>query len=162
MIHIQIADAYREHVAEEPLRRAAQVCLEEANVPDVELTLVISDDETVHELNRAYRGVDATTDVLAFGGTAPDFVTAPEGASYLGDVVISYPRAIEQAIGRHTPAEELVLLVVHGVLHLLGYDHMTPQDKKVMWAKQAMILDRLGLAHVQPDETEEDFGHASA
>jgi probable rRNA maturation factor len=157
MIHIQIADAYREHVAEEPLRRAAQVCLEDADVADAELTLVISDDETVRMLNRTYRGMDAPTDVLAFGGTTPDFIVAPEGASYLGDVVISYPRAVEQAMGRHTPVEELVLLVVHGVLHLLGYDHMTPQDKEAMWAKQAMVLNRLGLAHVQPNETEEGF-----
>ncbi|PWH20681.1 MAG: rRNA maturation RNase YbeY [Ardenticatenia bacterium] len=157
MIHIQIVDAYRKHVTEEPLRRAAQVCLEDADAADAELTLVISDDETVHMLNRMYRGVDAPTDVLAFGGTAPDFVVAPEGASYLGDVVISYPRAVEQAMGRHTPAEELVLLVVHGVLHLLGYDHMTHEDRKAMWAKQAMILDRLGLAHVQPNEAEEGF-----
>lgn len=157
MIHIQIADAYREHVAEEPLRRAAQACLEDAAVADAELTLVISDDETVRMLNRTYRGVDAPTDVLAFGGTVPDFVVAPESASYLGDVVISYPRAVEQAAGRHASTEELVLLVVHGVLHLLGYDHMTSQDKEVMWAKQAVILDRLGLAHVQPDETEEGF-----
>jgi len=157
MIHIQIADAYREHVAEELLHRAAQACLEDAGAADAELTLVISDDETVHMLNRTYRGVDAPTDVLAFGGTTPDFIVAPEGASYLGDVVISYPRAVEQAMGRHTPAEELVLLVVHGVLHLLGYDHMTPQDKEAMWAKQAMVLNRLGLAHVQPNETEEGF-----
>lgn len=156
MIHIQIADAYREHVLEEPLRRAAQACLDDAGNTDSELTLVISDDETVHTLNRTYRGVDAPTDVLAFGGTAPDFVMAPDSTAYLGDVVISYPRAVEQAIGRHTPAEELMLLVVHGVLHLLGYDHMTPQDKEVMWAKQSTILDRLGLAHVQPNEMEED------
>lgn len=156
MIYIQIADAYREHVAEEPLRRAAQACLDDADAADAELTLVISDDETVRTLNRTYRGVDAPTDVLAFGGMAPNFVVAPDDTSYLGDVVISYPRAVEQAMGRHPPAEELVLLVVHGVLHLLGYDHVTPQDKEAMWAQQAMILDRLGLAHVQPDETEED------
>ncbi len=157
MIYIQIADAYRAHVAEEPLRRAAQACLDDANAVDAELTLVISDDETVHTLNRTYRGVDAPTDVLAFGGTAPDFVVAPNSTSYLGDVIISYPRAVEQAMERHTPAEELVLLVVHGVLHLLGYDHATPQDKKAMWAKQSMILDRLGLAYVQPNETEGNF-----
>lgn len=156
MIHIQIADAYREHVAEELLRRAAQACLVDAGNTDAELTLVISDDEMVHALNRTYRGVDAPTDVLAFGGATPDFVMAPDSVSYLGDVIISYPRAVEQARGRHTPAEELVLLVVHGVLHLLGYDHGTSQHKEAMWAKQAMILDRLGLAHVQPNETEED------
>ena len=151
MIYIQIADAYREHVAEEPLRRAAQACLDDANAVDADLTLVISDDETVHTLNRTYRGVDAPTDVLAFGGMTPNFVVTPDDTSYLGDVVISYPRAVEQAMGRHTPVEELTLLVVHGVLHLLGYDHVTPQDKEAMWAKQAMILDQLGLAHVQPD-----------
>ena len=154
MIHIQIAETYRKQVAEEMLRRAAQACLDEAGNADAELTLVVSDDETVRTLNRAYRGVDAPTDVLAFGGTVPDFINAPDSTPYLGDVVISYPRAVEQATGRHTPAEELALLVVHGVLHLLGYDHATPQEKQAMWAKQAMILAQLGLAHVQPDEVE--------
>jgi len=156
MIHVQIDETHCERVTEELLRRAAQACLEDAGNTNAELTLVISDDETVRALNRTYRGVDAPTDVLAFGGATPDFVIAPDSISYLGDVIISYPRAVEQATGRHTPAEELVLLVVHGVLHLLGYDHVTPQDKKAMWAKQATILDRLGLAHVQPNETGED------
>ncbi len=156
MVHVQVAEPYRDRVAEELLHRAARVCLEDAEKAAAELTLVISDDETVCALNRAYRGVDAPTDVLAFGGDTPEFVTAPDSVHYLGDVIISYPRAVEQATGRHTPMEELVLLVVHGVLHLLGYDHATAQEKQVMWAKQALLLAQLGLAHVQPDETEGD------
>jgi probable rRNA maturation factor len=113
--------------------------------------LVVTDDETVRTLNRTYLDVDAPTDVLSFGGESPDFVAAPDAERYLGDVIISYPRAQAQAAAAGHPLEaELALLVVHGVLHLLGYDHIRPEDKAVMWKRQADILAQLGLAHIAP------------
>jgi len=111
-----------------------------------ELTVVITDEQRVQALNRRYRGIDALTDVLAFGGEAEGFVQAPEAPFYLGDIVISYPHVLAQAQEHgHSPEKELALLIIHGVLHLLGYDHATPQDKATMWARQRAILRQLGL-----------------
>jgi probable rRNA maturation factor len=125
-ITIQVAPRFRAKVDEESLRRVAiEVLRQEGVTEGTELSLVITDDETVRELNRQFRGVDAPTDVLAFDtGAEEQFVTIPEGPPYLGDVVISYQRALAQAeeLG-HAVEEELKLLVVHGILHLLGYDH---------------------------------------
>jgi probable rRNA maturation factor len=109
---------------------------------DVALSVVVTDDEAVRELNRQFRDVDAPTDVLAFGsGAEGDFVTAPGQPAYLGDIVISYPRAVAQAKEYGHPINrELTLLAVHGVLHLLGYDHVDEADKMQMWARQKEIL----------------------
>jgi probable rRNA maturation factor len=118
----------------------------------VELTVLFTDDAQIRELNRVYRGVDAVTDVLAFGEAAEagNFVTPPEAVDYLGDVVVSYPRAVEQAAAYDHPAEEeLAVLVVHGVLHLLGYDHEALNDGAEMWRVQSNALARLGI-HWQP------------
>jgi len=125
-IAIQIAPRFRAEVDEGSLRRvAAEVLRQEEVAGETELSLIITDDEAIRELNRRFRGVDAPTDVLAFGaGTEEHFVSAPESPPYLGDVVISYQRALAQAqeLG-HAIADELKLLVVHGILHLVGYDH---------------------------------------
>jgi probable rRNA maturation factor len=118
--------------------------LDVENHPPAELTVVIADDGVLRELNRAFRGMDAPTDVLSFGGEAPGFVVAPDAADYLGDVVISYPHAQAQATG-HSVEAELALLVIHGVLHLLGYDHLEPDEKEAMWRQQATALEKLGL-----------------
>jgi probable rRNA maturation factor len=104
---------------------ASAVLEQEEATGETELSLIITDDEAIRELNRRFRGLDVPTDVLAFGAAAEErFVSAPEGPPYLGDVVVSYQRALAQAkeFG-HTVEEELMLLVVHGILHLLGYDH---------------------------------------
>jgi len=101
----------------------------------------------VRELNARYRGVDAVTDVLAFPARGGDerFVEGPEAAGYLGDVVISYPRAAAQAAAAgHSVADELRLLVVHGVLHVLGHDHVTSEEEAAMWARQEEILRLVG------------------
>jgi probable rRNA maturation factor len=110
-----------------------------------ELTVVITDDERVRDLNRRFRGVDSPTDVLAFGGGAEGFVEAPGETTYLGDVIISYPRVLAQAQEQGQSSDrELALLVIHGVLHLLGYDHATPEDEAIMWARQEAILRGAG------------------
>ena len=109
--------------------------------------MVVTEDARVRQFNREYRGLDEPTDVLSFSAqeTLPDaaaFVSAPELAHYLGDVVIAYPYAAAQAptFGRFV-ADELALLAVHGTLHLLGYDHATPVEEEAMWARQAAILN---------------------
>jgi len=148
-VHLQIAPAFVQRVARASLKRAVQAAFESTGgEAGGELTLVITDDAQVKELNRIYRGVDASTDVLAFSSTneAGTFVPSAEAACYLGDIVISYPRAFEQAAAYgHPVEEELLLLVVHGVLHLLGYDHERDSDREEMWRMQSAALVSLGI-----------------
>jgi probable rRNA maturation factor len=134
-----------------PLERAAQLTLDSLSAPaESDITIVLTDDAQLRALNRDYLGVDAPTDVLAFPASEPDPET---DSTYLGDILISVPRARRQArASGHSLGEELQLLVVHGVLHLLGYDHAGARGKKRMWAAQAQALARLGLSHVEPRE----------
>jgi len=130
------------------LERAANAALEhESQSLDSELSIVLTDDARLRELNRDYLGIDAPTDVLSF----PASETDPEtGARYIGDILISIPRAQSQADAAGHPLEaETQLLVVHGVLHLLGHDHAQADEKARMWKAQAEILERLGLGHIQ-------------
>src|SRR5512143_642301 len=129
-IDVQIAARYQANVKPASLRKAAQATLDQQRLNHrVELTIVITGNAQLRSLNRAFRKVDAPTDVLSFAtGEQPDPHTL-----YLGDVVISYPQAREQArAGRHSVEAELQLLVVHGVLHLLGYDHYSEAEKNAM------------------------------
>jgi probable rRNA maturation factor len=148
-IDLQVSSEFVAQVRPDLVERAVRAAVAVAGrACSGELTIVITDEQQVRALNRDYREVDAPTDVLAFGG-ADDrgaFVMAPEAAAYLGDVVISYPRAVEQAAEyAHAVGDELSLLVVHGVLHLLGYDHEIAEDKKEMWNLQERALDGLGI-----------------
>lgn len=145
-VDLQIAPAYAGMVAAERLRAVARAVLQGegwTRTRPAELTLVITDDDGIQSLNRDFLDNDAPTDVLAFSALDDDgpFVAAPEAGGYLGDVIISYPRAVAQAQERgQSPGQELDLLVVHGILHLLGYDHAEDEEKAVMWAKQDAIL----------------------
>jgi probable rRNA maturation factor len=110
---------------------------------DAEVTLVVADDETVAALNQQYRGVEGPTDVLSFPAQepTPGFVSALEVDAYLGDIIIALPFTRRQAAELGRPlAAELRLLAVHGVLHLLGYDHAEPDEEAAMWARQDAIL----------------------
>lgn len=142
-IQVQVDAPFAGQVDPAALRRAAEATLAQQGVTDpVELTLWVSDDATLQTWNRRFRGVDAPTDVLSFPSGERDPET---GAVYLGDVLISYPRAAAQAeAGGHAVGDELTLLVVHGVLHLLGHDHATPEEKARMWAAQREVLRALG------------------
>jgi probable rRNA maturation factor len=146
MINILAEEPYITLVNNEVLEKAAQaVLLGYSDPPDCDLSLVIDGDERLQELNREFLGIDAPTDVLSFpsGEEAPDPDT---NQIYLGDIIISYPRAAEQAAASaDTVTDELQLLVVHGVLHLLGFDHGEADEKKVMWDAQQDILTSLGV-----------------
>lgn len=144
MIEIQVAKEFTEAVAEDWLRLAALAVLAHQEKPhDSDITIVVSDDRQLQELNHQYLGIDEPTDVLSF---ASDAVNPESSRAYLGDVIISYPKAKAQAEERgHAETEELQLLVVHGCLHLLGFDHDTPANKAQMWLAQDEILSTLGV-----------------
>ena len=123
--------------------------------PDSGLTIIVTDDGTLRELNRQYRGIDAATDVLSFTNNPdPDFPEVdPEISNHLGDIVIAYPLASAQAAARgHRTSDEITLLAVHGALHLLGFDHQTVGAKDKMWAAQDQVMARLDLSHIKPTE----------
>jgi probable rRNA maturation factor len=132
------------------IKRAAQTALTHQSA-EGDITVVLTDDASLQELNREYLGIDAPTDVLSF----PASETDPEtGARYLGDILISIPQADAQAkLANHPLESEVQLLVVHGVLHLLGYDHAEATEKSKMWKAQAEILDRLGLSGIEIQES---------
>ena len=131
------------------LEEAAKQALQLASSSEVDLTLMLVDDPRMRALNRKFRQVDASTDVLAFKG---DILDPETGRIHLGDVVISFPMALAQAEARgHSLEAEMQLLAVHGVLHLLGHDHMDRQEKQKMWHAQGEVLKRLGLENLDVD-----------
>jgi probable rRNA maturation factor len=130
------------------LERAVNAALEnQSESLDSELTIVLTDDAQIQDLNRDYLGIDAPTDVLSF----PASETDPEtGARYIGDIIISMPYAAKSAKTAGHPLEsEVQLLVVHGVLHLLGHDHAEANEKARMWKAQTEILETLGLGNIK-------------
>ena len=141
-VDVQVAPAFVEFVLAERLERAVAAALRHEERSGT-VTVVITDDQGVQELNRDFMGEDEPTDVLSFGAQeeAGPFVSAPDSGDYLGDIIISYPRAVAQAFEQEHPVErELDLLVVHGVLHLLGYDHAEAEEQVDMWERQDAIL----------------------
>lgn len=109
------------------------------------LCIVLSDSRTIRELNLRYAKVDAPTDVLSFrAGAAPQETGEP--GRYLGDIVIAYDYAAAQAQAAETAlGDVLCLLVIHGTLHLLGYDHDTEANRELMWAAQDQALRALSI-----------------
>ena len=117
---------------------------------NTEVDITIVTDEEIHQLNRDYRGVDRPTDVLSFaldeGDEEPEII-AGEGEHLLGDIIISAPTALAQAeeFG-HGIKREITYLAVHGILHLLGYDHMVEEDKRVMREQEEAVLREMDLS----------------
>lgn len=119
--------------------------LKHENLTNVEFNIIIVDNETIHKINKEYRKVDAPTDVISFAlEDYQDIVY--EDKRLLGDIYISIDKAYSQANEYgHSFLRELSFLTIHGLLHLLGYDHMEEADEKVMFAKQEEILDSYGI-----------------
>lgn len=143
MINTIIAEAYENDADWSMLEKTANLVLRHQNIsPDVVLSIVIDNNEKLRELNIQFRGIDAPTDVLSF----PSGEIDPEtGKVYLGDIIISWEKVKAQAIQQSAECE-LRLMVVHGVLHLLGYDHATDAEQKEMWEIQDSILKPFGCA----------------
>ena len=115
---------------------------------NAELGLFIAGGEKVQQLNRDYLGKDEPTDVIAFSmlptkekPDSPRFISPPDGVMHLGEVIISYPQVIRQAEERnHSIEKEITILIIHGVLHLLGYEDEKPELKQKMAAREKEIL----------------------
>lgn len=140
---------------EELIRAAAKAVLEFFGLrTDVEISVMLTDNAGIRELNKTHRGIDRATDVLSFPMLEyerPGEISSGEeweltGDLCLGDIVISLERAAEQAEEYgHTLRREIGFLTVHSMLHLLGYDHMTEDEEKEMFSYQEKILELMGL-----------------
>lgn len=144
MINLSIPEAWVEETAPANLENAALAVLAYEHVQaETDLTIALVTDAEIQELNNSYRASNTPTDVLSFNANEVDPET---NVLYLGDIIISLERAYAQAqIAGHSVKDELSLLVVHGVLHLLGYDHASEEEKNAMWSKQWEILASLGI-----------------
>ncbi|MGA2367989.1 MAG: rRNA maturation RNase YbeY [Dehalococcoidia bacterium] len=131
---------------------------EEKVVKPVEIECIITDDTTIQRLNKQFRNIDEPTDVLSFAfrnartdAQGASFPEVPDSPEILGQIIVSFPRATMQAASRcHGVDRELTILVVHGILHLLGYDHQVPADNRKMRQREKHIIeilrDKPGLA----------------
>lgn len=160
-VSITLFPAFRRRLSKRWLAQVVSAALAAApREGKVAVDLVIADDDTVRRLNRIYRGLDEVTDVLSFSFTHagpyegegepppqdPSPWPLPPGISHLGEVVVSYPQAVRQAQQARRPLkEEIAHLIIHGVLHLLGYDHQHPAEEAVMQG-----LERQALAALAP------------
>lgn len=116
-----------------------EIAINKLNVKGI-FSVVFIDDDLMHEMNLKYRGIDRTTDVLSFAlnDSINDF---KEEINVLGDIFVSIPKMKEQALEYgHSEKRELSFLCIHGLLHLLGYDHMEKEDEKIMFGLQEEIL----------------------
>jgi probable rRNA maturation factor len=132
---------------------ASRAALAHLAIKQGALTVLLTGDDRLRQLNRDFRSEDTSTDVLSFpGGDLPPGL-AREESPYLGDIAISLNTAQHQAeAAGHTWLEEIQLLTVHGVLHLLGLDHLEEEEKREMWGIQDSILSRMGIGRVNPTE----------
>ena len=166
-VDVQIFDEFAKVVSESQVLEAVTAPLEsESCDPDTHVSVVIADDDVVRELNLRHRGLDENTDVLSFSFThegeyygeeeriAPgadfDFVLPPgeNDDTSLGEIIISYPQTCRQAEQAGHPVEqELTVLLVHGVLHLLGYDHEEPDDEAVMKEAASRAMGQMSPQH---------------
>jgi len=149
-IQISVDERFRRLVSEGWVRRVVQAVLESEGVGSpYELSVVFTDSERVRELNRDYRDVDEATDVLAFHmlpveGGDDSFAMPGDGVARLGEVIIACPQAVAQAKDQgHSAKRELTLLIIHGVLHLLGYDHEEAEDEAEMRERERDLLESL-------------------
>lgn len=123
------------------LENVIDIALKEESAENAIFTIIFVSENRIQEINRDYRGIDRVTDVISFAfEDNPDIIY--DDFRFLGEIYICIPRMLEQAeLYGHSTKRELSFLTVHGILHLLGYDHMNKEDEKVMFGKQELILN---------------------
>jgi probable rRNA maturation factor len=157
MFSVEIQNENRYPLDRALLEQAAEVVLTQQRVQlGSALTIVITDDDSVADLNQRYRQVDTPTDVLSFPASIPIRENEPP---YLGDIIIAYPYAAHQADREgHNVADSLAVLIIHGVLHLLGYDHESLESRTTMWGAQDAALRALRIP-LEIVPALESYGH---
>ena len=145
MKEITITNETDEYVDKDLLNKVADYAMMSEDVNNGVVNIIIVDNKRIREINKEYRNIDSETDVISFALEDDDtFIELP--IRILGDIYISIDRVKSQAKDYgHSYKREICFLVVQGVLHLLGYDHMNTSDEKVMFSKQDKILDELDI-----------------
>lgn len=142
---------------EDNVRRAAEMVGRLYNVENGEVSVTLTDNAYIHRLNKEYRGIDRPTDVLSFAlneGEEPATEGGPD-INVLGDLIISVERAEEQAKEYgHSVRREVAFLTVHGMLHLLGYDHMQDEEREEMEAEQRFVMEKLGISRADEEDND--------
>ena len=129
----------------EEVKKVVEYALKYLKIENSLFNIIIVDKETIHKLNKEYRGIDRETDLISFA-LEDDETFNNDKVRVLGDIYICLSKAKEQSIEYgHSNLRELSFLSIHGLLHLLGYDHMTPEDEKVMFSLQDEILNSYGV-----------------
>ena len=152
-INVLIDDEFSEHLEPGWLQTIAEQTLSLEGIgAEAEMGLVVTGQERIRALNWSYLGKDRPTDVIAFymlspaGSEPADFVLPPDGQRHLGEVIISYPQAVIQSSEQgHSVKKEVAVLVIHGVLHLLGYEDETPELKELMSVREQEILSHIKI-----------------
>lgn len=130
------------------VRKAAYTVGELYGLDNAEVSITFTDNEHIHAINRDYRNVDRPTDVISFALNEGDEPEIEGGApvNVLGDIIISVEKAVEQASDYgHSVEREVAFLTVHGMLHLLGYDHIEEDDRKEMRREEDFVMEKLGI-----------------
>ena len=135
------------------INNAVQTIVRLYEVDESEVSIILTNDKFIHELNRDYRGIDRPTDVLSFAFRESDEPSIKfdddsnaDDVDILGEIIISVERAKKQAEEYgHSLQREIVFLTVHGMLHLLGYDHIEEEDRLEMENEQNFVMDQLGI-----------------
>ena len=147
MSNIEIFVNVDEEIKElETVEKVLKSAIEKENLDNISFNVIIVDNNYIHELNKNYRNIDRETDVITFALEDEDTISIPNSERILGDIYISIDKARSQAEEYgHSLLRELSFLAVHGFYHLLGYDHMTPEDEKIMFTKQEEVLEEYGI-----------------
>ena len=144
---VEIFKEVNEEIKElETVEKVLYSAIEKEKLENVSFNLIIVDNDYIHELNKTYRNIDRETDVITFALEDESTIIIPNEERILGDIYISIDKAKAQAEEYgHSLLRELSFLAVHGFYHLLGYDHQTPEEEKVMFQKQEEVLDSYGI-----------------
>lgn len=146
MNYIEIVNEYDKEIENiEILRKFIEFSCNKLNLKNVMFNVIITNDKSIHEINKKYRGIDRPTDVISFALEDNKQINIPE-IRVLGDIYISYDKVKSQALEyNHSEKRELCFLAIHGLLHLLGYDHMVKEDEEKMFKLQKEILEDYGI-----------------
>ena len=146
MNQVEIYNEYKKGIEDlELLKNFIDFCVKKLRLKKVCFNVIIVDNDYIHKLNKEYRNIDRPTDVITFALEDNKVIDIPD-CRVLGDIYISYDKVLEQAKEyEHSFKRELCFLTIHGILHLLGYDHINKEDEEKMFKLQKELLDNYGI-----------------
>lgn len=149
LAEVQYQNIEEEKKYEEIIDKVFEACFKEEDLYDYKMyiSIILTDEEGIHKINKEYRNIDRPTDVLSFPMFEPDEIDeAKTREEVLGDIIVCIPIVKKQAIEyEHSIDREFAYMLVHGFYHLMGYDHMVEEDKVKMRAKEEIVLSKLGF-----------------